>query len=418
MAVFAMEQCGLRRLTVALLFSLFAFCAVGHAQSGNQLAPQSPRLLLTAQRLRRLKRDRQRQTVRWVNFENRIQGVADSPERGFELALYYSITGDEARGREAIAWALQHDDRRQMALVLDWCGPLLSDEQRKALAGRVSAPVAATTSAPSILTARDALFASLASQQPVPSYSDAQKKAFIADLEHGAFADPQQLYAACEFLMAYRMAEHADLREDAPHFFSVLPTEFLLSLKPDAAEHPGWMAHIAALALVSVDPNLQGSQFLQGWAMESRQMIRQGSGVAYELLWADPYLPGVGYQNLDPWAYDEGAGRLFARTDWTPQACWIGISDKGVQAEQCPPGWDRKLAKFGRLTLIPAASPCTELPQRKAVEFIIVWKLPPRQEVMFWDGREDHHAQSDPAGMVHLGSNVTGKVCLPREPGR
>ena len=416
MAVFAMEQCGLRRLTVALLFSVFAYCAAAHAQSDYESGRQSPRLLLTPQRLRRLKRDRQRQTVRWMNFENRIETVADSPERGFELALYHVVTGDEARGREAVAWALQHDDRRQIALVLDWCGPLLSDEQRKALAGRASSPAAASTSP--IVIARDALFASIATYQPAPSYTDAQKKTFIDDLEHRAFTDPQQLYAACEFLMAYRMAERADLREDAPHFFSVLPTEFLLSLKPDAAEHPDWMAHIAALALVSIDPNLQGSQFLQGWAMESRQMIREGPGVAYELLWADPYLPGVGYQNLDPWAYDEGAGRLFARADWTPQACWIAISDQGVQTEHCPPAWDRKLATFGRLTLIPAASPCTELPQRKVAEFIIVWKLPPRQDVMFWDGREEHRAHSDPAGMVHLGSNVTGKVCMPREPGR
>ena len=39
-------------------------------------------------------------------------------------------------------------------------------------------------------------------------------------------------------------------------------------------------------------------------------MIREGPGVAYEFFWADPYLPGVGYQNLDPWVYDRPGGSL------------------------------------------------------------------------------------------------------------
>jgi hypothetical protein len=31
--------------------------------------------------------------------------VPESSERGFELALYYAVTRDEARGKEAIQWA-------------------------------------------------------------------------------------------------------------------------------------------------------------------------------------------------------------------------------------------------------------------------------------------------------------------------
>ena len=66
----------------------------------------TPKLLLTPQRLRRLQRDRERQTVRWLNFENRVESVPESPERGFELALYYAVTHDEKQGREAVQWAL------------------------------------------------------------------------------------------------------------------------------------------------------------------------------------------------------------------------------------------------------------------------------------------------------------------------
>ncbi len=252
----------------------------------------------------------------------------------------------------------------------------------------------------------------------MPSYTGTQKKAFVDELRDGAFTDPQQLYAACEFLMAYRRAERVDLRQDAARFFSDLPTEFLLSLKPDRVEHPDWMTHIAALGLVSVDPNLQGSQFLQGWAMEDRQMIREGPGVAYELLWADPYLPGVGYQNLDPWVYDPDAGRLFARSDWTPHACWVAISKAGIEEEHCAAGWQRVTTNFGHLALIPLTAPCVELPPRKSNEFAIVWKLPPGQAVAFTADKDQHAAHADVAGMLQLGANIGGKVCLGKENGK
>jgi hypothetical protein len=387
--------------------ALFSLSAAGYSQT----VEDTPHLLLNSQRLRRLKRDRTRQTVRWVNFENRVQTVPDSPERGFELALYYAVTGDEARGREAIAWALQHPDHRQIALVLDWCGPLLTDEQRKQLIAHAPT-VAVYSSAP---PARDSYFMSLASGHVPPTYTDVQTRSFIDNLQRGAFSDSEQLYAACEFLMAYRASQRVDLRESAVHFFADLPTEFLLSLKPDKAEHPDWMTHIAALALVAVDPNLQASQFLQGWAMEDRQMIREGPGVAFEFLWADPYLPGVGYQNLDPWAYDPDAGRLFARTDWSPQACWIGISKSGIQNEHCALNWQNTTAKFGHLSLVPMTTECAELPQRKGNDFAILWKLPPNQVVTFTAEEEQHTAQADSSGMLRLGGNISGKVCLPRQ---
>ena len=402
----------MRKLTLAVLALLISLSATGYAQTDQQ----SPRLLLTPQRLRRLKRDRERQTVRWVNFENRVESVPDSPERGFELALYYAITGDQARGREAIDWILQpqHGDHRQLALVLDWCGPLLSDQQRKTLTQRAGTFVV-TGAFERFTMGRDVLFSTIAADRPVSPYTEEQTKPFIEELQAGAFTDPQQLYAACEFLMTYRTAERTDLREDAAHFFSNLPTEFLLSLKPDKVEHPDWITHIAALALIAVDPNLQGSQFLQGWAMEDRQMLREGPGVAYELLWADPYLPGVGYQNLDPWVYDSDAGRLFARNDWTPQACWIAISKKAVEDEHCASGWQHASANFGHLVLIPLTVPCVELPRRKGNEFAILWKLPPGQAVTFTADKDQHTAQADVAGMLQLGANIGGKACLKEE---
>jgi len=386
----------LRRSTVAVLAALLSLTAIGYSQP--------PTLLLTPQRLKRLKRDRERQTVRWTDFETRVQTVPDSPERGFELALYYAVTGDQTRGREAVKWAIEHPcELRQVALVRNWIG-----------VGQEAIKPCGYIGNGSPVSARNSLFLILAFGGNT-NFETFWRQSVLPNLEANVLSDPKQLYAACEFLMAYRAAERADLREDAAHFFSNLPTEFLLSLKPDKAEHPDWMTHIAALALVAMDPNLQGSQFLQGWAMEDRQMIREGPGVAYELLWADPYLPGVGYQNLDPWVYDPDAGRLFARTDWTPEACWISISKASVENEHCPANWQNATAKFGHLMLIPMTGECAQLPQRNGNEFTILWKLPATQLITFSSAQEHHTAQADPAGMIQLGANVRGKACLPRE---
>lgn len=391
-----MEQCWLRVATVALVVL---------SLSGWLMAQTTPQLLLTPQRLRRLQRDRERQTVRWTNFENRIESVPDSSQRGFELALYYAVTRDPARGREAVKWALAHRcDRRQAALVLDWCGELFSKAERQQLATAMCEG-RARNRADAI---RDALFTQITrGEEPkTDGWTD-----LLAWLEAGNFKDGDALYAACEYLSAVRSTQHADLREDAVPFFSALPTELLLSLTPSEVEHPDWMTHIAALALVNLDPNLEGSQYLQGWAMEEGQTIREGPGVAYEFLWANPYLPGVGYQNLDPWIYDAN-GRLFARTDWSSDACWIAISTHGIAGENCSSGWQNTVETFGHMSLIPVNKPCIDVPARKTSgDTAIVWKLQPQQSVFFLENGQRESAVADAAGMWRISTSAEGKVC-------
>ena len=75
------------------------------AAAADETVPPEPKLLLTSKLSKRLMRDRERNTPRWVNFENRVKSVPDSSERGFELALYFAITKDASRGHEAVAWA-------------------------------------------------------------------------------------------------------------------------------------------------------------------------------------------------------------------------------------------------------------------------------------------------------------------------
>jgi len=398
----------LRLVLVAVLTGVLAPACFSQTTESH-----SPQILLTAQRLRRLKRDRQRQTERWVNFENRVSSTPDSPERGFELALYHAITNDESRGREAIAWAKDHScDRRQAALVLDWTSDLISDEDRRVLAGQECAPVKEK----SARSFRDALFMRIASDQSTKDLISESQNSMASWLGPDALIDAAEFYAMCEFLGVVKSTERIDLREEAHTLFSALPQEFLLRLKPQQQEHPEWRIHAAALALVDLDPNLEGSQYLQAWALEDQQMVREGPGVAYELLWADPYLPGVSYQNMDPWVYQPGRA-LLARADWSPGSCWIDLSMDGVKQDNCPPDWQKKAVWFGHLNLIPMNAPCITVSARKPNTAVILWKLRPHQALLYENVSEPNLAPSeaDELGLWRVPSNVEGKVCLKRE---
>jgi hypothetical protein len=222
------------------------------------------------------------------------------------------------------------------------------------------------------------------------------------------------MYALCELIDAVRANAHTDLRQVDPHFFSILPELMLLTAEPADLNKPDWRMHAAALALVAIDPNLPASQFLQSWAMEDAQTVREGPGVAYELLWADPYLPGVGYQNMDSWVYDEH-GTLFARSSWEPDSCWVKISALGIDQENCPPNWQTQTTTFGHLTLIPMMDRCVEIPQIvNRNDSVLVWKLKPGENLVYGKGKEAHTTEADAAGMWRPGGAVEGKVCIAR----
>lgn len=372
-------------------------------------AASSTKYFLTPQRLRRLKRDRDRQTPRWVSFENRINTVPDSPERGLELALYYAITGDEARGREAIRLEKTSPCRkRESALIRNWIGHELyaRDSTPTPLAECVT--VGSGTAIP---TLRDSLLLTLqAGNEPDPASASQLVKA----LENGAYKRGSDLYAAVEFLTLWQAATRTDAREQSSKFFASLPTLLLLSMKPSTVENPDWQTHVASLALVSLDPNSSGAQFLQGWAIEDRQMLREGPGLLYELLWADPYLPGVGYQNLDPWMFDDAAGSLFARSDWSPQSCWIHVFPGSSEERNCPANWSGQTVHFGHLNLVPFSGKCIDV-TRPASQSTILSKLPPGQKLKYDDGGDKAQVSATgSSGLWRVPVNVQGKVCLAR----
>lgn len=371
------------------------------------VAPHTPRLLLTAQRLKRLKRDRERQTLRWANFEDRVDNVLNSPERGFELALYYVVTGDEDKGKQAVVWAKAHPcERRQVALVRDWCAPLFTQEPPEPCPRSNDSTVSGL---------RDQLLVNAASGADTEAEVEHDRKIVVDELRGANLDDANELYAAIEYLSVARTVERTDLREEDPRFFSSFPVELLLNLKPKQVEHPDWRTHIAALALVSLDPNLDSSQFLQAWAIDERQTIQGGEGVAYEFLWGDPYLPGVGYQNLDPWLYDPDRGMLVGRTNWSASACWIRIAGEEVAEELCPSDWQTKPLTLGRLTLVPKLERCVKLPHRDANESMIIWKVPPRTRLTYLEGKNPAASTADTSGMWRVPANATAQACTPAQ---
>jgi len=376
----------------------------------SQAPDTAPRLLLTPQRLRRLQRDRERQTVRWQHFESRVKSVPDSPERGFELALYYAISRDDSLGKQAIDWARTHPcETRQVALVRDWCGPLITAESGTHLDSTACPKGYARSD--SDAASRDVLFREIESGQDTAASIKNAWPAMLARLRSGAFDNAGELYAACEYLMTVKSTERTDLRQDAPQFFSQLPEALLLSLRPVQLEHPEWLMHVAALSLVALDPNLESSQFLQSWVLEDGQTLNDGPGVGYELLWADPYLPGVSYQNRDPWLYQPGE-RLLARADWSPQSCWVNIDERGVRAENCAPGWQDKPATFGRLTLLPLTLKCLEVPEIKTNESVVLTRMTAGQKLRYQIDKKPVTTEADSLGMWRAPSNAQGKVCL------
>ncbi len=374
-----------------------------------QEVPRPPKLLLSAQRLRGLKRQRERHTIRWANFERRVNTVPDSPERGFELALYYVITGDEAKGREAVRWALTSQaTRRQKDLVLDWCASLISAEEKKRLRDGASSFIENGRFSLA-QTKRDLAFVAIACDDPIPSQDDL--KAHPEKLRE-SYRDPEDLYAMIELIDVIRANTHQDLRDFDRGFFAVLPQLVLLSALPRDLNSPSWIMHVAALALVAIDPNLPASQYLQSWAMEDSQMLSEGPGVAYELLWADPYLPGVGYQNMDTWIYTDFA-QLFARSSWEPNSCWIEISARGRSDLDCSPAWKTQTSNFGHLTLIPMTGRCVDIPRlTDRNQAVVVWKLPPNAKLVQGNGKDRHTSEVDAAGLWRPGANIEGRVCV------
>jgi hypothetical protein len=322
---------------------------------------EHPRLILNAQRLRLLKRERERESQRWRQFELLVKGGASLPEPGFALALYYAVSADDAAGKRAVQWALgPADDLRQLALVYDWCQPLLNPQQSATLSAKIR-QLALKRTGDGIEARRDRILALIstadeglppgdAKQHPEEApLADSVRKwwrtGFAPPLADGRTVPPlPQVYALLEMLHVVRDNLKIDLRDDAGDYFAHLPTYLIAGNYPAPYRAPenefripvyqgngqpdmnrATLARAAGLSMVAFDNNGLENQFLQGWLIQDRFLMMNPLGAPYEFLWANPYQPGLSYYQLPLVFHDPASGTLFVRSGWDEDADWFGL---------------------------------------------------------------------------------------------
>ena len=341
-----------------------AFSVMGDAQPIEEVYrvyTEHPRLFLRPQRLKLLKRERERQSMRWRQFETLIAGNAAMPEPGFALALHYAVSGNRASAAKATEWALSPagSDLRQLAIVYDWCQDALTDLQSKALAGKIQKALAATRDR-SIVPQRSRVLAAIAIAEQNQDAAEAVLRevagkwwttVLAPKISSGTNLDPGgELQALLEVLHAVRDNLNIDLRPQAAAYFKALPSfqvscnypgplasaenEFRIPVftgsgEPDLTRSA--LARAAGLSTVAYDSNALENQFLQGWLIQDRFMLRGALGSPYEFLWANPYQPGLAYVHLPLIFHDERSGTLLLRSDWEEDATWFALYDGQAQ---------------------------------------------------------------------------------------
>ncbi len=434
-------------LAIPILLAGFAF-GQSPADEDYHVYTDAPRLLLTKQRIRLLQRERDRHSVRWAQFDSLISGGAPMPEPGFAGALYYQVAKDPAAGKRAIEWALNADaqrDLRQLALVFDWCGPLMTKTQSDKIGEKIERGITAADSAKAAakdpakeMAAQNArTLAAIAIADRLPDHGNAilsdviqqwWRGEVVKRIKAGKPAAPrEQLYAMYEMMHAIRDNLKIELRESAPTYFKTLPIDELAGHYPPALSTPeneyrigiyvregdpdvdqAAMGRAAELALVAYDDNALESQFVQGWLMQDRFVMQSGLGCVYEFLWANPYQPGLSYFHVPLVFHDAATGHIFARTSWDDDATWLGYFDGNLQLfkdgkiQSLRPGAAIKPVKIGDALMLSADSKDAFRFQANA-EAVFVLNLSPRTvyEVEV-DDEELAEAETDAGGTLVL----------------
>ena len=405
----------------------------------------APRLLLTPQRLRLLQRERERQSPRWEQFDALMSEGASMAEPGFASALYYQVARQPAAAKEAIDWALgPGSDLRQLALVFDWCGPALTAAQSDRLASKIQAALA-NTSVNDVRGQSARVLAAVALADRLPDQGNAilseivqkwWRAQIVPKLAAGEPALPrEQRYAFYEMLHVLRDNVKIDLRESAPGYFKGLPLAHLTGHYPapfTASENGGpeneflvpvylhdgnpnpadaVLSRAAGLAMVAYDTNSFESQVLQGWLLRDRFLMRGDLGAVYEFLWANPYQPGLNYDQVPLVFHEPYSGEVFARTSWDEDATWIGYFGGRLQLFQNGRLQTlRQGAEVSPIQVGPAT--ITSAPARDAARFhvknsgnqtLFVLGLAPRSEyAVEIDDQELEFVDTDSGGTIQI----------------
>jgi hypothetical protein len=429
-----------RRLSTLALAVAAVTGTVCAQDEGLRIDAAHPRIFLVPRRLKLLRRERERQSLRWNQFHLLMAGKAPMPEPGFAEALYYQISGSAEFGRQAVDWALGSGaDLRQLALVFDWCQDILTAPQSKTLAAKIVRHIEQGRRDTGVGAVRARLLAAVALSGHVPGVPERELDRIIHHWWEGQILPAinagrevlarDDTYALMEILHVIRDNLNQDLREGAPHFFADLPMVELLSYYPatypagendyriPAAPHAGGepdlrraaLSRAAEFSMVAYDSNAPGSQLLQGWLLNDNFLLRGTFGTPYEFLWANPYQPGLSYFQAPLVVHDTLFGRLFVRSSWEESATWLGFFSGELQIFQ-----------EGAITTLEAHAAAEPLDLGRALilfgaqtrkfkvtaegkEPVFVVGLKPRQDyIVEVDDEEMSEAETDPGGILEL----------------
>lgn len=326
---------------------------------GFRAYTDAPRLFLLPARLRLLRRERDRRSLRWEQFETLWDAGSEFPEFGWTAALRYQIAQDESAGRQAVAWAARPDPAgdgmlRQIALIVDWCGPLMSAADKASIFPKLERAMGGN--AVSIAEVRTKALAALALAEARPAASEKALREvyegfwmgrFIPGLRDAKLHVPNaDANAVLELMHCFRDNLNFDLRETFAKWFKDYPLTHILAHYPEpfpAAENEyripadtqidkrgpdvtkATLSRAAELAMVAFDSNAPETQLLQGFLMNDRFLMRGALGITYELMWANPYQPGLSYYHVPLVVHDALGGELFVRSSWEDNAAWLGF---------------------------------------------------------------------------------------------
>ncbi len=168
------------------------------------------------------------------------------------------------------------------------------------------------------------------------------------------------------------------------------------------------MARAVELAMVGYDANALESQYLQGWLMQDRFLMRSGLGIVYEFMWANPYQPGLSYFHVPLVFHDSATGHVFARTSWDEDATWIGYFEGHLQLfsdgkiESLRAGAKTKPVRIGDAVLISAESKEAARFQADAEAVFILNLTPHAAYDVEVDDEELWEEQTDAGGTLVL----------------
>ena len=358
--------------------------------------------------------------------------------------MRYRIASDETAGKHAVAWAAgPGTGTRQIALVADWCAPLISGAAQNTIFAKLKKVLASPPPA-NLAEARDRALAALALAEAEPDAAERALRTVFEDFWTGKFlpglkaarirVSNSDANAMMELLHSVRDNLNFDLRDTWPAWFKDYPMIHLMAHYPPpwpAAENEfripadreiqksgpdltkAVLSRAAELAMVAFDTNSPETQLLQGFLMNDRFVMRGTLGIPYELLWANPYQPGLSYYHVPLALHDEIGGQLFVRSTWEDDASWIGFFEGQLQlfAKGSVTRVDPRLAHepmdieeatvfFGR-----DASRFT-VPRRsadEAVDDVFIVGLEPRRSYhVEVDSEEMTEERADPGGILFL----------------